>query len=139
MQSLYANFPHVFQAFIKFMDSMSLCGLLVTCLGLPVCVLLWFSVLTSHVVCECCLESMCLILINFLFLIDIPPLIVFTLYDRALTLSTIVPGIQFLTFGTNWMWTESLICKLGRSLMFLLYYFACSCFCLCITFLYCWM
>ena len=64
----YMNLLCVFLVWIKFIDSMSLCGFLVALLGLPMCVLFSFGPMPLWIVWRLCLEPVCLILMNFQFL-----------------------------------------------------------------------
>ena len=64
----YMNLLCVYLVQINFIDSMSLCGLLVVLLGLLVYVVPSPGTVSFDVVLRLCLKSVCLILINFLFL-----------------------------------------------------------------------
>ena len=109
----------VFLTCINFIDSMSLCGLLVTLLALSGCGMFSTGAVYLCVVLRLCLKSVCLVLMNFLFLPDTPPLGVFTLYDLELSIKVIFLGVHFLTFGVNWMDTIYPVFSLVRFLALL--------------------
>ena len=108
------NLLWVFLVWIEFIDSMSLFGFLLTFLGLSVCVLTSCDPMFILVVLRLCLKSVCLILMNF-FIPDILFPQVLTLNDHVYIISIMVLGTDFLTFGTNWMYTASPVCRLVRS------------------------
>ena len=64
----YTNLLCACLVHIKFIDSMSLCGLLVVLLGLSVCVVPSLCAVSIGIVSRLCLKSVYLILMNFLFL-----------------------------------------------------------------------
>ena len=88
---------------IKFIDSMSFWGFLMDLLGLTLSPLCGMSLISLGTVLRLYLESVCLNLMNFLFLTNTPPTLVFTLYVLLLMISIIVPCVHFLAPGTKWM------------------------------------